>query len=78
LRGCCCRDVKEERSCFKKKLNQFKERIAQDEIAQHDALLRFYYPRIDIDKISDTMYCKLIAEVFHVLKYTGVLQEKKE
>ena len=40
--------------------------------------MRFYYPRINIDKISDTMYCKLIAEVFWVLKFTGTLQDKTD
>jgi len=39
-------------------------------------MLRFYYPSIDIDNLTDDEWCKLIAEMDYVLKHNGTLLNK--
>ena len=64
----------------KKKLKFWKDRIghfdnkiitAGQESARNDALLRFYYPMVDLDNLSYNEHARLIAEMDYCLHYNG-------
>lgn len=69
------RVIKCSKSYFKKKLDYYNEFIKGDEIAKNNALIAFYY-RINPNKLTDTQWCKKVAEMDFVLKYTGILTDK--
>jgi hypothetical protein len=47
-------------------------------VLKNTAMLRFYYPNINVDKLTDNQFCKLASEMFFVLKFNGTLQDKNE
>lgn len=61
--------------CFKKKLKFYKDYLEADELAQQNALIRFYF-KVNPDKLSDSEFCKMWEELMFVLKFNGTIQDK--
>ena len=61
----------------KKKLEEYKNLIEGDEIAKNNALISFYL-HINPETLSDEQWAKKVNEIHYVLKFTGVLTDKKD
>jgi len=61
--------------CFKKKLKFYKDYLEADELAQQNALIRFYF-KVNPDKLSDSEFCERWEELMFVLKFNGTIQDK--
>jgi hypothetical protein len=51
--------------------------LKDDFIAQQTALIRYHYPNIDVDKLSDAKWANLVEELWYTLKTLGIMQETK-
>jgi hypothetical protein len=40
-------------------------------------MLRFYYPQVDIEGLSDDDWCRMVSEMDYVLKHNGTLFNKE-
>jgi hypothetical protein len=76
LWNCNCWVFAKKISYFKKKLDYNKENIEADEILKNNALIRFYFHE-NPDKLSDSEWCKRVAELDYCLEYNGVRIKKE-
>lgn len=60
------------------KVTKAHEALKDDELLQNNALLRFHYPFLDVDKLTDDEWAYRVAELHWVLLKENILQKKND
>lgn len=58
------------------KIAEAKKDIDEDECLQNNALLRYHYPTLNVDELTDDQWAVAVAELHYVLIKENVLQKK--